>query len=376
MEKRAEMYDYIERGRQCYQLLQDDLSRKIFEIRLVLDYNASKENVKKLVALSEQQTWMDAMEESIFSITRKMKEDPKKLVLYGTNVTGRTIAECLLEKGVEFYGFCGRRAKEFPNGLMGKPVILPEYLFQSSDALYVIVSACESADEITNILKENHFPEEQILFNFKPENMEDYQYFDFPSLFRRGTALVDGGCLNCRTSYLFVDWCEGEYSKIFAFEPDPISASICEENLSIKKIKNFHLIQAGLSDHEGEVMFRTGLYNCSHIVQEDSKEENIVAIPVTTIDHTVGEETVGFIKMDIEGAEFDALHGAKGVIVRDKPLLAISAYHRIGDMLAIMDYLRGLVPEYRFWLRHYSVGTADTVLYASIDKNSGISCTK
>lgn len=50
--------------------------------------------------------------------------------------------------------------------------------------------------------------------------------------------------------------------------------------------------------------------------------------------------------------------------VRDRPLLALSVYHRMGDMLAIMDYLHHLVPEYRFWLRHYSVGLADTVLCA------------
>lgn len=70
--------------------------------------------------------------------------------------------------------------------------------------------------------------------------------------------------------------------------------------------------------------------------------------------------------MDIEGAELDALHGAQKVIARDKPLLAISMYHRTGDMLAIMDYLHHLIPEYHFWLRHYSIGIADTVLYASV----------
>ena len=72
------------------------------------------------------------------------------------------------------------------------------------------------------------------------------------------------------------------------------------------------------------------------------------------------------IKMDIEGAEFDALHGAEKVIRRNKPLLAICVYHRQGDMLAIMTYLRELVPEYRFWLRHYSVLDFETVLYAAI----------
>ena len=309
---------------------------------------------------------MDALDENIPAMTCAMKREPGKLVLYGTNVTGRAIASRLIEKGVEFYGFCGRRAKEFSAGLMGKPVLSPEYLFQHSDEFYVVISACESAEELANILRENGFPQEKILFNFKPADMADHQYFEFPSLFRRGTAFVDGGCLNCRTSYSFVDWCGGEYSKIFAFEPDPISASICEKNLSYRNIRDFQLIQAGLSDRDGEVAFKTGLYNCSHILSADSKENNVVTVPVTTVDQAVGKERVGFIKMDIEGSEFDALHGAKGVIIRDKPLLAVSVYHRAGDMLAIMDYLCRLLPEYRFWLRHYSAGPADTVLYAAI----------
>lgn len=251
---------------------------------------------------------------------------------------------------------------------MGKPVISPDYLFQNPDDFYVVLAVKGSDDEIRNILKTNHFPQDQILSSLKPDHAVDSQYFDFPSLFHRGTAFVDCGCLNCRTSYLFADWCGGEYSKIFAFEPDPVSVSICEKNLSIRNIRDFCLVQAGLSDHDGEVSFRTGLYGCSHITSADSTEENVVSLPVTTIDHTVGEENIGFIKMDIEGAEFDALHGARNVIVRDKPLLAVSVYHRTGDMLAIMDYLHGIVPEYRFWLRHYSIGDADTVLYASVDE--------
>ena len=367
MENAAEMYGFLERVRQCYQLLRDDLSRKIFEVRLALDYAPSPANVSRIVALSEQQKWMDVLDERVPVIVRTTRQDPKKLVLYGTNVTGRAVASRLMEKGVEFYGFCGRRAQEFPNGLMGKPVIAPEFLFQHAEDFYVIISACESADELAGILRKNHFPQGQILFNFKPADVTDHQYFEFSDLFPRGTAFVDGGCLNCRTSYLFADWCGGAYSKIFAFEPDPLSAAICEKNLSDRSIRDFHLIQAGLSDHIGEVVFKTGLYNCSHILAADAKEDDTVTVPITTVDHVIGEERVGFIKMDIEGAEFDALRGAEAVIVRDRPLLAISAYHRPGDMLAIMDYLHDLVPEYRFWLRHYSVGLADTVLYAAAD---------
>lgn len=361
----AELYSFVQRTRECYQRLQDGLSRDIFEARLVLDYNPSPANTAGLVALSEQRKWMEALEERIPAILQAAGEAPRKLVLYGTNVTGQAIAARLAERGVDFYGFCGRRAGEFPGGLMGKPVISPERLFESPEEFCVIVAACESADEIAGILRERGFPQERILFNFKPAGLEDHQYFEFPELFPRGTAFVDGGCLNCRTSYQFVDWCDGAYSKIFAFEPDPVSAAICRKNLSVRAIRDFRLIEAGLSDHAGTAAFRTGLYNCSHFVEGDSGEENVVTLPLATVDETAGAERVGFIKMDIEGAEYDALQGARGVIVRDKPLLALSAYHRAGDMLVLMDYLHTLVPEYRFWLRHYSAGLADTVLYAA-----------
>ena len=88
-------------------------------------------------------------------------------------------------------------------------------------------------------------------------------------------------------------------------------------------------------------------------------------IQTVTLDQVIDKETVGFIKMDIEGAEWGALHGAEKTILRDKPLLAICVYHIPGDTLAIMDYLAELVPEYRFWLRHYGPARTETVLYAA-----------
>lgn len=368
MGKETDMYGFFDKARECYNLLQDELSRKIFWARLQCDFNMSPQNIAELVHLGEQQKWLDALCEKASSIVQKAEQYQKKLVLYGTNVTGCTIASYFIEEHIDFYGFCGRRAAEFPDGLLGKPVISPDFLFQHTDDFCVIVATAESTDEIVGILKKNNFPQEQILFTFRSECDTDHQYFDFPSLFPRGTAFVDGGCLDCRTSYLFAGWCGGEYSKIFAFEPDPISYSICERNLKEKPLRGFHLIQAGLSNQDGEVSFRTGLFGGSHVVRDSSMEsDNLITVPVTTIDGTVGENRVGFIKMDIEGAEYSALHGAKNTIIRDRPLLALSAYHVPGDMLAIMDYLHELVPEYRFWLRHYSIGDADTVLYASVD---------
>ena len=359
-----DMYNYFDRARTCYELLQDELSRKIFRARLSCDFELSRQNLKELVRLSEQQEWLEKLGERLTA--GELERSGRKLILYGTNITGQTVAELLMEKGIDFYGFCGRRAREIPEGIMGKPVIEPGFLFQHAEEFCVIVAVAEAVEEILGILEKNNFPREQILSSFRTDGETDHQYFEFPELFPRGKAFVDGGCLDCRSSYLFADWCGGDYSKILAFEPDPISYSICRQNIDERPIRDFHLINAGLSDREGEVSFRAGLYGGSYVIQPGAEEEEkVTTVRVTTIDGTVGDEPVGFIKMDIEGSEFGALHGAERTIRRDRPLLALSVYHLPGDMLAIMDYLHELVPKYRFWLRHYSVGNADTVLYAA-----------
>jgi hypothetical protein len=71
-----------------------------------------------------------------------------------------------------------------------------------------------------------------------------------------------------------------------------------------------------------------------------------------------------FIKMDIEGAEWDALHGARETIVRNKPQLAICLYHSDEDMIRLVEYVHSLVPEYKLYIRHHSRSDVETVLYA------------
>ena len=71
-----------------------------------------------------------------------------------------------------------------------------------------------------------------------------------------------------------------------------------------------------------------------------------------------------YVKMDIEGAEAAALEGMRGLLERDRPELAISAYHKPADLWELMQYVRGLDLGYRFHLRGYGEQCFDTVLYA------------
>jgi FkbM family methyltransferase len=79
-----------------------------------------------------------------------------------------------------------------------------------------------------------------------------------------------------------------------------------------------------------------------------------VRLPVTTIDEIVSElqlTSVDFIKMDIEGAEKNALRGAKTTLAKFSPLMAISSEHLPDDMESIPALVSDLVPG-RYRMEH------------------------
>ncbi len=366
------MYDVVKRARVLYSLLQDELSKEIFKARLTFDLEPSMTNAVDLLCLNtsipqdevvDAQNWRKTLD--------SIAKDKKKFVLYGTGGMGQDAARAFLCDGIDFYGFCGRRGPgAFPDGLLGKPVISPDYLVQHADEFYVaIFTEGKSFKEITALLEEHSFPQEHIVHCFSHAG-RTRQYFEFPSLYRKNTAFIDGGCLDCSDDYFFAEWSKRQYSRIIAFEPDPAHYCSCVQHLDKQGLQNCQLIQAGLSDKSGTLEFSANGNGGSHILDPGDAEKrvkNIITIQTVALDDIEDIKNIGFIKMDIEGAELDALRGAEKTILQNKPLLTICVYHRPGDVLAIMDYLQRLVPEYRFWIRHYGPLYYETVLYASTD---------
>ena len=85
---------------------------------------------------------------------------------------------------------------------------------------------------------------------------------------------------------------------------------------------------------------------------------------------------VDFIKLDIEGAELDMLHGAKKTITRCKPKMAISAYHKPEDLWTLANYVKSLRSDYEFEFRHHRIDYTNYTISANnlaILKNYGLS---
>lgn len=70
---------------------------------------------------------------------------------------------------------------------------------------------------------------------------------------------------------------------------------------------------------------------------------------------------IDYIKLDIEGAELDMLHGAAKIIVRCKPKMAICAYHKPEDLWTLAPYVKSLRSDYEFAFRHYRIDTTNVL---------------
>ena len=69
------------------------------------------------------------------------------------------------------------------------------------------------------------------------------------------------------------------------------------------------------------------------------------------IDELCADEKIDYIKFDVEGAEAQALVGAKQTLLRDRPAILLSLYHKAEDLFALPLQLKSLCPDYDFYLR-------------------------
>ena len=341
-----------------YDSLYDERSKQIFKARLELDTDYNLNNFFALLEMSSMfQSRQQAIQDILF--IRHLLESKSPIYIYGAGVAGKKWCKLLYENGANIIGFFDKNYEKISD-YMAFPIFPPPTC--QLDA-YIINCVYLFSNEVHSLLKAAGFEEKQIFPHFDAtQYILDKQYFDFPDYYTYGIFL-DVGCLNCDTSIRFHKWSNKRYLKIIALEPDPKSMENCkiiakDQSLSIE------FVAAGAYSESGTMSFSLDINGTSMITDAGN-----LLIPVIKLDDIVYGGKVSFLKMDIEGTEYEALQGARNLISRDKPLCAISVYHKPGDVLTIMNFLKSIVPEYKFALRHYSNTDVETVLYA-LYKNS------
>jgi FkbM family methyltransferase len=175
--------------------------------------------------------------------------------------------------------------------------------------------------------------------------------------FTNDEVYVDGGSYDGDTIRAFAAKVSGRFASVYGFEPDPVTFG--KLKAKFQDDPRVHPVHAGLYSRSGRLHFRNDATRGA-IFADDGEIE----MPVTTIDEVLGEQRPTYIKMNIEGAEIEALRGGQRAIRRCQPRLAISVYHRPTDLWQIPQLVTELSADYKLYLRQHDGGIIETVLYA------------
>ncbi|MGN6714465.1 MAG: FkbM family methyltransferase [Anaerocolumna jejuensis] len=184
------------------------------------------------------------------------------------------------------------------------------------------------------------------------------QYFDDFITFTESETFCDCGSYNGDTLEQFIKLIP-KYNKYIAFEADVNIFNELVDKLEKCKYDNVLAYNVACWSKKDDLNFQSE-QRTGHI-----SDSGNLSIPADSLDNILQGARVTFIKMDIEGAEEEALIGAKNLIATHHPILAICVYHKMKDIYRIPLLMKDLYPDYKFYMRHYmDMYTYETVCYA------------
>lgn len=142
-------------------------------------------------------------------------------------------------------------------------------------------------------------------------------------------------------------------SKIYSFEISPQAEEKYTKNLRMNHIETpVEFINKGVSNQKSTFRVSNARHQDSFSHTNSANDSSIVEID--TLDNLIPrDQKVGLIKMDIEGAEYDAVLGAKRIITRDNPILLITIYHtpkQFFELKPLIEQMSG--NAYSFMIRN------------------------
>ncbi|SMC29804.1 methyltransferase, FkbM family [Andreprevotia lacus DSM 23236] len=184
------------------------------------------------------------------------------------------------------------------------------------------------------------------------------QYFPsfMCSQIRAGCNFVDGGAYDGAT--LAEAARHLSIGQAWAFEPDMNNYRLLA-NAAPALPFPVTSIPAGLSDAPALLGFNAGGGEASAIGQSGSDR-----LPVVSLDACLGNAQIDFLKLDVEGHDLPALEGARGLIRKSRPVLALAGYHRWDDIYKIPEFIHSLGMDYKIRTLRHAYNTFDTVFYA------------
>lgn len=213
-----------------------------------------------------------------------------------------------------------------------------EYVTQVRWRLWLDSQQLASPDQ-----QEQYFPED--IFQLQPKEV-----------------FVDCGAFDGDSLAAFLRRQQQDFRQIVALEPDPVNylkmtARVGQYPAATRE--RIRMEQVGVSDFNGTLRF-----DADGSLSSAANADGAFSITCNTLDSLLRSTVPTYIKMDIEGAEPEALRGATGTIRANSPVLAVSSYHRPNHLWRIPEFIKSLNEGYQLYLRPHNEECWDTVCYA------------
>jgi FkbM family methyltransferase len=176
-------------------------------------------------------------------------------------------------------------------------------------------------------------------------------------------VFVDCGAFDGDTLRAFLSAANGQFSRIYAWEADAGNVGKlgrCLSELPSAVSGKVTVMPYAVGRQDGKVWFSADGTVGSRVAAAGSAQE----VPCRSLDSAFTDVWPSLIKMDIEGAEPEALLGAARTMARHRPIMAICAYHKCEHLWTIPQLLKAANPDYEIFLRRYAEDCWETVYYA------------
>lgn len=252
------------------------------------------------------------------------------------------------------------RNKGYKNKVLTFPRLRKPYLNDDKDGLTWVKN---SQAKLYEIYEEDAYTKKLLSELLYERSMKNFDFIDIERLIdfpreglyfyddslspKKEFTLINCGAYTGDSIILMHDKFGNRIKKIYAFEPDKNNYKELLKTITKLKISN------------KTKAFNFALYNknCTLNLKLDDQSSGIaqnghIKIEARTLDslinHTRGDLC---INMDIEGAELAAIEGARNLIHKFNPYMAICVYHKMNDVLAVPELIKGINPNYKFFLR-------------------------
>lgn len=171
-------------------------------------------------------------------------------------------------------------------------------------------------------------------------------------ILQKGDTFIDVGA-NLGYYSIIASSLVGDTGTIIGFEPLPAAFRVLK--LNAKNYPNINVIAKAVGEYPGVQRFEVDGALSTLLVSHDSPKA--IEVEVTTLDSSLQTLShIDFIKIDVEGYEFDVIRGAQAIIAAHRPvfyfeLLAMWSQRRSISFGNFVDLLEPL-GYYLYWINH------------------------